>query len=313
MEPGVWELEWSAAGPGVRLRGSPLWFDAWPRDGAGFLSSLDALSCRRVRGPVLCTPEMTGMLRVLRPGARILPLAGSIGLGRLRLEAWATAGTPGVASLLVEKDGRRLLYLREGAEAPLIDRWTGTGGPTADTVLWASREPAALPEGEGTGQVLSERDLPTLQDDRALQGPATCLVVEGPGSALRVLTGLRNVTGPVRVSGRIGALYRVLVGQGLHLPPVRCWDGRRPLAPGSLALWIVAGRSPIPEACTGGGIRWLRMVPVPDPEMLARVVRAVRAVRVVLAGPGASTMGGSLNARGLQVEVLGPPRLASLF
>jgi len=315
--PEAWELEWSPAGPGVRLRGSPLWFDAWPASGVGFLSSLDALARRRVRGQVLCLPGMVPLVKALRPGVRVLPLVGAVGFGRLRLEARATGIAPGTACLLVERGPGRLGYLREGDEA-FLEAWRRDAGGGADTLLWASRERRS----EGL-------TAPGRPEREATDDAPICLVVEGPGEALGVLAGLGATPGPVWVSARVHALCREVGRQGLPLPPVRTWDGRSPIPPGGLSLWVASARRALPEAVSAGLVR-LRareagegappgaadLPPTPGsatPGALARAFRAVGAVRLVLTGPGAPAMERGLAGLGIRAEVLGPPLETPLF
>lgn len=313
MTPGDWELEWSPSGPGIRLRGSPLWFDAWPDPGVGFLSSLDALERRRLRGQVLCHPETVELLRALRPGARALPLGGNFGLGRLRLVAVPTGGAPGASCLWVHRGSARLLYLREGDEAPLADRWGSEPGAVADTLLWGTRDPVPMASGVEVSEEVPEARLPGLGPEARGRGEAICLVVEGPGSALRVLGSLRDTAGPIGVPARILPLCRAGRRQGLALPPVRAWDGRDPLPPGAIVLWIASGDRPIPEVCSRGGVRSLRALSGGGPLALARLVRAVGAVRLVLGGPGAPKMQRQLADLGLGAEVLVAPLAPALF
>lgn len=313
MTPGDVELEWSPSGPGVRLRGSPLWFDAWPGPGVGFLSSLDALGRRRLRGQVLCRPEMLGLLGVLRPGAQALPLVGTLGLGRLRLAAEPTGGTPGASCLWVERGSARLLYLREGDEDSLVEHWGSEPGRSVGTLLVGARDPVPMPPGVEVAEEVPEARLPGLESEARDRGEAICLVVEGPGSALRVLQRLGQTTDPIGVPARIPALCRVGRRQGLDLPPVRAWDGRDPLPPGAMALWIASGDRPVPEAGFRGGIRSLRVVFGGGPVALARLVRVVRAARLVLWGPGAPRLRRQLADLGLEAEVLAPPLDPGLF
>jgi len=312
MHPGDFELEWSRSGPGIRLRGSPLWFDAWPDPGAGFLSSLDALAGRRVRGQVLCHPELARLLEALRPGVRALPLAGTIGLGRLRLAARATGTSPGSSCLLVERGADRLLYLREGDEASVEREWNGEPGVPVDTLLWCSRPRTSDPEGEGNGEAVLHSGF--LEEAAGGQDRAICLVLDGLGSALEMLGRLRETRRPIRVPPGIRVLRRAGIRQGLDLPPVRDWNGRSPLPPGAVALWVASGKRTLPRACSLGEVPWRRVVlSGAGPGLLARAFRAVGAVRLALSGPGAPVMQRSLADLGVGAEVIGPPPDPSLF
>ncbi|MBP7125040.1 hypothetical protein KBD49_01585 [Myxococcota bacterium] len=312
MHPGDFELEWSRSGPGIRLRGSPLWFDAWPDPGAGFLSSLDALAGRRVRGQVLCHPELARLLEALRPGVRALPLAGTIGLGRLRLAVRATGTSPGSSCLLVERGADRLLYLREGDEAFVERAWNTDPGARVDTLLWSSRARRGDLEGAGKGEAVPDAGF--LEEVARDQDRAICLVLDGLGSALETLGRLRGTPRPIRVPPGIRALCRAGTRQGLELPPVRDWDGGSPIPPGAVALWVASGKRTLPGACSRGEVWWRRVVlSGSGPGLVARAFRAAGAVRLVLSGPGASGMQRSLADLGVAAEVIGPPPDPSLF
>ena len=261
-----WDLQWAPPGPGVRLQGSPLWFDVWPRDGVGFLSSLDALDHRRIRGPVICSSLLASLLRVVRPRARVLPLEGPIGLGRLRLSCWPTGTTPGASGLLVERAPRRLAYLVDGDARTLVHRGA-MEVVQVDTVLWWVTDGGSSGGGIGTS------------------GGS-----EGLGTALqRLIEGEK--TGVIEVSPPLHALCRAGRRLGLALPETRTRKGAFP----------ASGDEPKPR-----GERPVLAREGVSPDDLVRVSRQMGARRLVLAGPGARQMQRHLAGRGIPVETLGP-------
>lgn len=270
-----WDLQWAPSGPGVRLQGSPLWFDVWPRNGVGFLSSLDALGNRRIRGQVICSSRLYPLLRAVRPRARVLPLEGVIGLGSLRLSCWLIGTTPGASGLLVERQSRRLAYLAD-RDARTIARTEGFAVPEVDTVLWS----VAL---RGLGKALP---------------PGTLGEEEGLGSALRRLMEAGQGPGVIPVSPSLHVLCRVGRQQGLALPRTRVRE--TPL--------LSSAEDPLTREGDEGPVR-----EEVCPSDLLIVSRRMGARRLVLAGPGAPQMQQGLAGLGVQVETLAPPVTLTLL
>ena len=320
---------------GVRLAGTVLACDAAAGGDLVFLSHAAVLGARRRRAlprggggrrQILTTEATLGLLgpfgERLRGQSLVTPYGRPFTLGDLRLELFPSGYLPGAASLLCEREGRRLVYA-----GPI-----GEGGEVraADALCLDARfaDPGtAFPE-----RTLAEASLRALAQERADVG-APVLLIDPLPLAPVVARVLAAAGVPLRahraIVDAVGA-FRLL--EPTTTPTVQRFAGR--LAPDEVLLWPAGARAPR-QGGTGGAEarRTILVSPRPAPAarteagaaealtfpfgadfaQLARYVQASGAAEVALVGASDDALAELLRGRGVAAYRIGPPRQIDLF
>jgi hypothetical protein len=318
---------------GVRVAGTVLACDAAAGGDLVFLSHATVLGARRRRAlprvgggrrQILTTEATLALLgsfgERLRAQALVTPFGRPFALGELRLELFPSGYLPGAASLLCERDGRRLVYA-----GPI-----GEGGEVraADALCLDARfaDPGiAFPERSE-----AEASLRRLAQEGAA-GQAPVFLIEPPALAPHIARVLATAGVPLRahraIVEAVGAFKAVAPAS---VPTVQRFAGR--LAPDEVLLWpadarpprqggAVEGRrailvSPRPGAAGGAGPGATLRLTFPfgaDFAQLARYVEASGAAEVALVGAPDDALAELLRGRGIAAYRIGPPRQIDLF
>jgi hypothetical protein len=320
---------------GVRLAGTVLACDAAAGGDLVFLSHAAVLGARgrralpRVGGgrrQILTTEATLGLLgsvgERLRGQALVTPYGRPFALGELRLELFPSGYLPGAASLLCEREGRRLVY-----SGPI-----GDGGEVraADALCLDARfaDPGiAFPE-----RAEAEALLIRLAQERAAAG-APVFLIEPLALALLVARALAAAGVPLRahraIVDAVGAFKAIAPAA---VPAVQRFAGR--LAPNEVLLWPTDARRPRQGGAGGADTRRAILVsPRPgatgcaqagaaevltfpfgaDFTGLVRYVESSGAGEVALVGAPDDTLAELLRGRGIAAYRIGPPRQIDLF
>lgn len=265
---------------GVQIAGTRLWCDARRAGGVVFLSGADVVLGARL-GKLLTTErtaQLTGGEALATPFAR--PFA----LGRARLELLPAGRMPGSAQLLVQLDGRALLYA--GAVRPTPSRLAEPAQVRGCDVLVLAAAPSLL-------------DARVVDEVRAALGRGESPVLRAPSMALAgELVALLQaaeipVRGPAALVRQIAAYARL----GVAVSPVGRATSVGRAAP-SAFVWLAPARPP-----AGPVVEVAAAVDVPA---LVDYAVASGARDVYLVGD-ADRLAGELTARKLRVHRLGPP------
>jgi putative mRNA 3-end processing factor len=319
---------------GVRLVGTVVACDAAAGGDLVFLSHAAVLGARgrralpRVGGSrrqILATEATLSLLGPfgdrLRAQALVVPFGRPFALGDLRLEVFPSGFMPGAASLLCERDGRRIVYAGPVGE--------GYELRAADALCLDARfaTPAiAFPE-----RAAAEESLRQLVLDGAA-GAAPLLLLEPLALAPSIARVLGAAGVPLRAHRTIldaVAAFRRVDGQSFY-PTVQRFAGR--LADNEALLWPADVRPPR----QGGEVQARRTVLVsplaasparPRPsaaealtfpfgvdfDQLTRYVEATGAREVALSGAPDDELAELLRRRGLRAYRIGPPSQIDLF
>jgi len=318
---------------GVRLAGTVLACDAAAGGDLVFLSHAAVLGARRRRAlprvgggrrQILTTEATLALLgpfgERLRAQALVTPYGRPFTLGELRLELFPSGYLPGAASLLCERDGRRLVYA-----GPI-----GPGGEVraADALCFDARfaDPGiAFPQ-----QPDAEASLLRMAQDRA-DGRAPVFLIDPLPLAPTVARALALAGVPLRAHRAIVDAVEAfkLVGPGTG-PAVQRFAGR--LGPAEVLLWPADARAPRQGGVVAAeGRRTILVTPRPRPEapagaaevltfpfgadfaQLARYAAASGASEVALVGAPDEALAELLRGRGVAAYRIGPPRQIDLF
>jgi hypothetical protein len=243
-------------------------------------------------------------------------------LGDLRLEMFPSGFMPGAASLLCERDGRRIVYAGpigadaadvRAADALCIDATFAGHGEAAP---FPPRALALAEVGRAVRAVLARGDAPIVLVDPV----AIAVDVAGALAADRI--GLAAHRAIVQVS----AAYR---HAGIPAPQLQRFATK--LGPGEALLWPAPLRPPARRAGARafgsvlvsaeagsplGGAEVEARVVFPtgaDRSTVVRYIEATGASEVALVNAPGDDLGAALRARGIDAYTLGPPRQIELF
>jgi hypothetical protein len=319
---------------GVRIAGTVVACDASAGGDLIFLSHAAVLGARgrralpRVGGgrrQILSTDLTLSLLgpfgERLRSQALIAAYGRPFALGELRLEIFPSAYLPGAASLLCEREGRRIVYagpIAEGAAVRSADALCLDGRFAARASVFPERTAAVAALLQVVRDTLAAGAAPVLLIDPLPLALSAGLALTGAGLSLRAHRVLVNAAA-------------VFQGAGVPAPALQRFAGR--LAPDEVLLWPASEPGP-PRV---GGSRPLSLLLVSpraeDPALRARLgvargvvfpfgedfsgllryVDATGASEVALVGAPGDELVQLLRGRGLDVYRLGPPRQIDLF
>ena len=330
---------------GVRLAGTVVACDAAAGGDLVFLSHASVLGARGRRAlphvggsrrQILATQATLTLLgpfgERLRAQTLVVPFGRPFALGELRLEIFPSGFMPGAASLLCERDGRRIVYAGPVGQVEELGQ-PGDGGAelrSADALCidarFASRE-IAFP-----ARATAEEALRRIAGDRS-EGGAPLIFVEPPALAPVIARVLGAAGVPLRAHRKIldaVAAFRQVDPRSSY-PQVQRFAGR--LGDDEALLWPADARPPSqggqaqarpsvlvsPRAGTaavGARSRAAHRLTFPhgaDLAQLARYVEATGASEVALVGAPDEELAELLRGRGLSAYRLGPPRQIDLF
>jgi putative mRNA 3-end processing factor len=333
---------------GVRLAGTVVACDAAAGGDLVFLSHAAVLGARGRRAlphvggsrrQILATEATLALLgpfgERLRAQTLVVPFGRPFALGDLRLEIFPSGFMPGAASLLCERDGRRLVY---SGPVGQIDQG-GDAGPAGDggaelraadalciDARFAARE-IVFPE-----HTAAEESLRGIARDRSTAG-APLFLIEPPALAPVIARTLGAAGVPLRAHRTIldaVAAFRQVDPRSSY-PQLQRFAGR--LAENEALLWPADARPPSqggqvrarpsvlvsPRAggaaarARWGGAHRLTFPFGADFAQLARYVEATGASEVALVGAPDDELAELLRGRGLSAYRIGPPRQIDLF
>jgi putative mRNA 3-end processing factor len=335
---------------GVRLAGTVVACDAAAGGDLVFLSHASVLGARGRRAlphvggsrrQILATEATLTLLgpfgERLRAQTLVVPFGRPFALGDLRLEIFPSGFMPGAASLLCERDGRRIVYAGPIGQ---LEQPEQVGQPVAEDgraelraadalcidARFASRD-IAFP-----GRAAAEEALRRLACDRS-GGGAPLFLIEPPALAPVIA----RVLGAAGVSLRAHrtildavAAFRQVDPRSSY-PQLQRFAGR--LADDEALLWPADARPPrqggqvqarpsvlvsprAGSAAAGARESVAHRLTFPhggDFAQLARYVEATGASEVALVGAPDDELAGVLRGRGLSAYRIGPPRQIDLF
>jgi putative mRNA 3-end processing factor len=324
-------------GGGVRIAGTVLACDASAGTELVFLSHAPAFGVhpRRplprgggVRRQVLATDVTLALLGAAgeRLKAHALPAGYGrpFGLGDLRLEMFPSGFMPGAASLLCERDGRRIVYAgpvgAATADVRAADALCIDATFASPALTFPARAQALADVGRAVRDVLARGEAPVVLIDPL----AIALDVAAVLAADRIgLCAHRAIV-------QAAAAYR---GAGLPAPALQRFAAK--IGPGDALLWPASVRVPARRAgarapgvvvvsadagatpCGGGsGDAARARIVFPTAADRAGVVRYIEASgasEVALINAPGDDLAGALRARGIDAYTLGPPRQIELF
>lgn len=288
---------------GVHLTGTPIWCDARRRRDVCFVSAADRVG-RVGHGQLIGTAATLALVGARGDGNLSVPLRRRFTLGTLRLELVPSGRGLGAASLLVDNNGRTVLYagaIRGDGPEPCEVR-------ACDAVVVAA--PFGEPHHEFPRIATIAAEVATWVRARAAAGERAVLVTDTVLDALEVTTELtarglacaatrtiRDAAAraglPAPIGSRLAtALVRV---EGDRATPAEL--GPRPVAA------LVAGRA----VDLKSGFAWASAAGHAE---LLRWIDATCAREVFVTGACADAI---VAAVGPRARVLGPPRQMALF
>ncbi len=339
---------------GVRLAGTVVACDAAAGGDLVFLSHAAVLGARGRRAlphvggsrrQILATEATLALLgpfgERLRAQTLVVPFGRPFALGDLRLEIFPSGFMPGAASLLCEREGRRLVYsgpVGQVGEVGQVGQIGQAGHPgdgraelrAADALCldarFAARE-IVFPE-----RAAAEESLRAIACERSAAG-APLFLLEPPALAPIVARILGAAGVPLRAHRTIldaVAAFRQVDPRSSY-PQLQRFAGR--LAENEALLWpadarppsqggqvrarpsvLVSPRAGSAAARTGwNGAHRLTFPFGADLAQLVRYVEATGASEVALVGAPDDGLAELLRGRGLSAYRIGPPRQIDLF
>jgi len=322
-------------GGGVRIAGTVIACDAAAGTELVFLSHAPAFGVHARRA----LPRLGGARRQLLATEQTLALLGPVGerlkahalpagygrpfsLGDLRLEMFPSGFMPGAASLLCERDGRRIVYAGpigpgsgdvRAADALCLDATFGD-----EAFAFPTRAQALAEVGRAVRDVLAGGGAPVvLADPVAIAVDiAAALAADRIGlaahrSIVQAAIAYRHagLTAPQlqRFAGKLGPGEALLWPAQVRVPARRA--GAR--APGLILVSAEAG-STASAAGAEGGAR-VTFPTAADFAGLVRYVEASGATEVALVNAPGDALAVALRGRGIDAYTLGPPRQIELF
>ncbi len=336
---------------GVRLAGTVVACDAAAGGDLVFLSHAAVLGARGRRAlphvggsrrQILATEATLALLgpfgERLRAQTLVVPFGRPFALGDLRLEIFPSGFMPGAASLLCEREGRRLVYSGPVGQVDEVDHVDHVGQPgdgraelrAADALCVDAR--FAAREIVFSERAAAEESLRAIACERAGAG-APLFLIDPPALAPIVARILGAAGVPLRAHRTIldaVAAFRQVDPRSSY-PQVQRFAGR--LAENEALLWPADARPPSqggqvrarpsvlvsPRAASAAaGARWggAHRLTFPwgaDLAQLARYVAATGASEVALVGAPDDELAELLRGRGLSAYRIGPPRQIDLF
>jgi hypothetical protein len=321
-------------GGGVRIAGTVIACDAAAGTDLLFLSHAPAFGVHAKRA----LPRLGGARRQLLTTELTLALLGPVGdrlkahalpagygrpfsLGDLRLEMFPSGFMPGAASLLCERDGRRIVYAGpvgpapgevRAADALCIDATFGAEG-----FAFPARAQALADVGRAVRDVLARGAAPVVLIDPV----AIAVDVAGVLAADRIgLAAHRSIVQAAiayrraglpapplqRFAGKLGSGEALLWPASVRAPARRA--GAR--APGVILVSADAGSASARAQTEGAQIAFPTATDFPD---LVRYVEASGATEVALINAPGDALATTLRDRGIDAYALGPPRQIELF
>jgi putative mRNA 3-end processing factor len=318
---------------GAHIRGTSIWCDARRARDVCFVSSADRLAGRG-HGQLIATAATLALItrsRGVSDSVLAVPYGRPFTLGTRRLELICSGAGPGAASLLIEVDGKRVLYA--GAVNP---HGGGLAGPadtrSCDTLIIDASYGDPRFEFPGIDEVTAE----TIAVARATieRGAAAVLLVHTTGKGI-------DVAGPLVAAGLAVRAHRSIHHAAQRLrrehqtPAIKRWSGSAPASgEGFALLWPVRAldrldRTTLPEGSeltllsgdavdprVVGGLDIDRALPWSaraDYRELLDYIESTGATRIYLTDRYAEALAETLDSPGRRVEALGPPRQMSLF
>jgi hypothetical protein len=284
-----------------------------------------------VRRQVLATDVTLALL--CAPGERLKAhaLPGAYGrpfsLGDLRLEMFPSGFMPGAASLLCERDGRRIVYAgpigAPLAEVRAADALCIDATFASPALTFPARAQALADVGRAVRDVLARGEAPIVVIDPlaiALDIGAA-LAADRIGlcahrAMVQAAAAYRGAGLPApalqRFAAKIGPGDALLWPASVRVPPRRA--GAR--APGVIFVSADAGSAPSGDGGGGDGDGVRARIVFPTAADLAGVMRYIEASgasEVALINAPGDALAGALRARGIDAYALGPPRQIELF
>ena len=318
---------------GVRIAGTVVACDAAAGSDLVFLSHAAVLGARRRRAlprlgggrrQVLTTDLTLALLGPfgdrLRAQALVAPYGRPFALGDLRLELYPSGHLPGAASLLCERDGRRVTYagpIGEQAELRTADALCLDARFAARDVAFPTRT-AAEEALRGLAHERSAGGAPVFFVDPPALAPQVARALAATGVRLRAARAiLEAIAAFRRAEPSLPALVVQRYAGRLADDEVLLWPGeaRPPALTGAAqarSLIIVTPRA----VGTAAGAPAARVLAFPvggDLPTLVRYVEASGAGEVALCGAPDEALADALRTRGRSVYRLGPPRQIDLF
>jgi len=324
---------------GLHLKDSILWMDSPSPRSLCFVSHAGvhgALGHQKIVSTALTTELLRSLAaaygrgrRAHEPQALVTPYGRAFHIGQLSLELFPSGHALGAASLLLQHQGKTIVYagdinLRGN---PLVDALEAR--PCDVLVLPArfGQQRWALPPADETA-----RNLVTFVAEAMQRGQTVVLLCAALGEAQEVAYLLQQAELKVLAHRRIASLCRVYEQSGSPLKPVRQYRGA-PAEPAAL-LWprsLRRSRSlgKVEHACTvlvsglalDSGVR-LGLEPLDaafalsshaDYGSLLQYVRACNPSQVVLVGGTPRDLQKDLQGMGVEVELLAAREQMKLF
>lgn len=318
---------------GVHIEGTSLWCDATRARDVCFVSTAHAVESAR-HGQLIATAETLAMLsrsdRRQRPLSQLsVPYAQPFTLGTTRIELLRSGHCIGGASMVVDVDGRRVLYA--GAVDPRPD---GLGGAAdmrrCDTLVidatYGDRRFRFPPVDEVAARVASFADQVTT---------------EGGVAVLLVTSACKGLDVAVRMGDHVTLSAHRLIhhaaqhlrASGVELPRIRRFTARRAIG-GRVLLWpanrrdaldavelppssriaLISGRALEVEAAAemraDVAFAWSNSAGYDE---LLEYIEASGASQVFLTSRFAEPLAAALDSDKVSARSLGPPRQMSLF
>jgi hypothetical protein len=320
---------------GVRIAGTVVACDAAAGSDLVFLSHAAVLGARTRRA----LPRLGGSRRQVLVTDTTLTLLGPVGdrlraqalvvsygrpfaLGDLRLEIYPSGHLPGAASLLCERDGRRVVYtgpIGEEAELRTADALCLDARFAARDVVFPKRAVAeeslramASP-GSAGGPPLFLIDPLSLAPLVARALSTAGLRMRAPRAVLEAIAAFRRVAPPSSTAPNVQRYAGRLADDEVLLWPA---EARPPALAGRAAARpriLVSPRAGVSTTEPVGPARAVRFPFGGDLVTLVQYVEATGASEVALWGAPDDALAEALRLRGRTVYPLGPPRQIDLF
>lgn len=317
---------------GAHICGTSIWCDARRARDVCFVSSADRLAGRGHGQLIATAPTLALISRADRRGVSdsvlSVPYGRPFTLGTRRIELVSSGSAPGAASLLVEVDGRRILYA--GAVNP---HGGGLAGPADVRACHTLVVDATYGDPRFAFPPIDEliAEVVALVRGRVEAGAVAVLMVHTASKGIDVAAAMAVHELPVRAHRSIHQAAQRLRTE-LDTPPMTRWAGKA--GDGCALLWPVRSRDSLDRATLPEGstvtlisgdamdstvvdkldvdhaIPWSCRA---DHRELLEYIDATGADDVYLTERYAETLAETLDTDKRRVSALGPPRQMSLF
>jgi hypothetical protein len=321
---------------GVRLQGTIVACDASAGSDLIFLSHAAALDARAARAlprarhgrrQILTTETTLALLGAPGERLRSYALLASPGrpfaLGDLRVELFPSGHAPGATSLLCERGGARVVYagVIGHGDAPAVRQ---ADALCLDATFGAARF-AFPPVAEALARVRA------LVVEALSRGAHPIVLTDAPTSSLAIAIALVEAGVAVRAARPVVQAAAAYARAGLPAPPLQRFDGR--LRAGEALLWppeardaaqlgrldsptfiLATGHAADPaEVARARAEHGVALADRADFAGLLRYAEATGAREIALMNAPADELARTLEARGVEVYPVGPPRQIALF